>query len=141
MPYNFFKPKPGRFGVAPVALTLRPVFGTLAAGTVVHNLGSYPVKAYISKVSISAGTFPNADSVEATLRKKPSGTAVALTSAIDIDNKTAGTAVAGAFLAAATDVQRTLNVGETLELSVVTVGSVTAQPADLIVTVELLVQE
>lgn len=135
-----FMPKPGRFGVAPTVLTVRPVFGTLAAGTVVHNLGSVPSTSYISKVSISAGTFPNADSVAATLRKKPSGAAVALTSAIDIDNKTAGTAVAGSFLTTVTDAQRTLNPGETLELSVVTAGSVTAQPADLIVTVELLVQ-
>jgi hypothetical protein len=139
--YNFFRPKPGRFGVAPVVLAVKPSFGTLAAGTVVHNLGSIPSRAYISKISISAGTFPNADSVAATLRKKPSGTAVALTSAIDIDNKTASTAVAGSFLAAATEAQRTLNPGETLELSVVTVGSVTAQPADLVVSVELLVLE
>jgi hypothetical protein len=139
--YNFFRPKPGRLGVAPVAFTARPVLGTLAAGTVVHNLGAFPSKAFISRISISAGTFPNADSVEATLRKKPSGTAVPLTSAIDIDNKTAATAVQGAFLASLTEAQRTLNPGETLELSVVTVGSVTAQAADLIVTVELLVLE
>lgn len=139
--YNFFRPKPGRFGVAPVVLTVKPAFGTLAAGTVVHNLGSIPSRAFISKISISAGTFPNADSVEATLRKKPASTAVALTSAIDIDNKTAGTAVAGSFLPAATDAQRTLNPGETLELSVVTAGTVTAQPADLVVSVELLVLE
>lgn len=139
--YNFFRPKPGRFGVAPTVLTVRPVLGTLAAGTVVHNLGSIPSRAYISKISISAGTFPNADSIGATLRKKPSGTAVALTSAIDIDNRTAGTAVAGAFLTAATNAQRTLNPGETLELSIVTVGTVTAQAVDLIVSVELLVLE
>jgi hypothetical protein len=140
--YNFFKPKPGRFGVAPSNLTVRPVLGTLAAGTVVHNLGTIPARAYINRITISAGTFPNADSVEATLRKKPVGaTAVALTGAIDIDNKTAGTGVAGAFLTAATEAQRTLNPGETLELSVVTVGTVTAQAADLLVTVELLVLE
>lgn len=139
--YNFFKPKPGRFGVAPVVLTVKPAFGTLSAGTVVHNLGSIPSRAFISKISISAGTFPAATTVAATLRKKPSGTAVALTSAIDIDDKTAGTAVAGSFLTSLTDAQRTLNPGETLELSVVTAGSVTAQPADLVVSVELLVLE
>jgi hypothetical protein len=139
--YNFFRPKPGRFGVAPVAVTVRPVLGTLAAGTVVHNLGSYPSRAYINKITISAATFPNADTVVATLRKKPSGTAVPVTAGIDIDNKTAGTAVAGAFLTSVTDAQRTLNAGETLELSIVTAGTVTAQAVDLIVTVELLVLE
>ena len=141
MGYDFFKPKPGRFGIAPTVLTVRPTFGTLAAGTVVHNLGSVPSKSYISNICISAGTFPNATSVEATLRKKPSGAAVALTNAINIDDRTAGTAVAGTFLATVTDAERTLNPGETLQLSVVTVGSVTAQPADLIVSVELLTQE
>jgi len=139
--YNFFKPKPGRFGVAPVVLTVKPEFGTLAAGTVVHNLGSIPSRAFISKISISAGTFPAATTVAATFRKKPSSTAVALTSAIDIDDKTAGTAVAGSFLSSLTEAQRTLNPGETLELSVVTAGSVTAQSEDLVVSVELLVLE
>jgi hypothetical protein len=140
--YNFFRPKPGRFGVAPVVLTVKPEFGTLAAGTVVHNLGSIPSRAFISKISISAGTFPAAaTSIEATFRKKPSGTAVALTSAIDIDDATAGTAVAGSFLASLTEAQRTLNPGETLELSVVTTGAVGTQPVDLVVSVELLVLE
>jgi hypothetical protein len=140
--YNFFRPKPGRFGVAPVVLTVKPEFGTLAAGTVVHNLGSIPSRAFISKISVSAGTFPDAaTSIAATLRKKPSGTAVALTSGIDINDQTAGTAVAGSFLSSLTEAQRTLNPGETLELSVVTTGAVAAQPADLVVTVELLVLE
>jgi hypothetical protein len=126
----------------PVAVTVRPTFGTLAAGTVVHNLGSYPGKCYISKVCVGGGTFPTAaTSVVATLRKKPSGTAVALTSGIDINAKTAGTAVQGSFLGTPTEAQRTLNAGETLELSVVTTGSVTVQPVDLFVTVELLVEE
>ncbi len=142
MPYNFFGPKPGRFGVMPVSVVVRPTFGTLAAGTVVHNIGSYPGKCYISKVCISGGTFPTAaTSIEATLRKKPSSTAVALTSAIDINTQTAGTAVQGAFLTTLTDANRTLNAGETLELSVVTTGSVTVQPTDVFVVVELLVEE
>ena len=142
MPYNFFKPKPGRFGVMPVSVVVRPTFGTLAAGTVVHNIGSYPGTCYINKVCVSGGTFPTAaTSIAATLNKKPSGTAVPLTSGIDINAQTAGTAVQGVFLTTLTDAQRTLNPGETLELSVVTTGSVTVQPTDVFVTVELLVQE
>jgi hypothetical protein len=142
MPYNFFQPKPGRFGVMPVAVTVRPVFGTLAAGTVVHNLGAYPGVCYINKISIAGGTFPTAaTSIAATLAKKPSGTAVPLTSGIDINTQTADTAVQGTFLTTLTDAQRTLNPGETLQLSVVTTGSVTVQPVDVIVTIELLVVE
>jgi hypothetical protein len=142
MPLNFFAPKPGRFGVMPVAITVQPTFGTLAAGTVVHNLGAYPVKAFISKISIAAGTFPTAaTSIAATLQKKPSGTAVSLTSAIDMNAKTAATAVQGAFLTTISEADQTLNPGETLQLSIVTTGAVSVQPADVTVTIELLVEE
>lgn len=140
--YNFFKPKPGRFGIMPVAVTVKPDFGTLAAGTVVHNLGSYPGTCYINKVCISGGTFPVAGtSIAATLAKKPAGTAVPLTSGIDINDQTAATAVQGDFLSTLTEAQRTLNLGETLQLSVVTTGAVATQPVDVVVTVELLVLE
>lgn len=137
-----YKPKAGRFGLNLTTLVVRPVFGTLAAGTVVHSLGAYPKRVYVSNISISAGTFPvAATSVVATLQKKPSGTAVPLTSGIDINDKTAATAVQGAFLGTLTDANRVLNPGETLQLSVVTTGAVSAQPADVLVTVELAVLE
>lgn len=142
MSYNFFKPKPGRFGVEVVTLTVRPVFGTLAAGTVAHFLGGYAKRAMVSNVTIAAGTFPTAaTSIVATLQKKPSGTAVNLTAGIDINAKTAATGVNAGMLGTASQAALTLNPGETLLLSVVTTGSVTVQPVDLLVTVELLVQE
>jgi hypothetical protein len=142
MTYDFFKPKPGRFGIMPVAVCTRPVFGTLAAGTVAHFVGSYPKKCVISGISIGATTFPTAaTSIVATLQKKPSGTAVDLTSGININTQTAQAAVAGTILSTATDAQLTLNPGETLLLSVVTTGAVSVQPVDLMVTVEVLVQE
>ena len=142
MSYSFFKPKPGRFGVMPVAVTVRPSFGTLAAGTVAHMIGGYHQRCTVGGISIAAGTFPTAaTSIVATLQKKPSGSAVALTSGIDINTKTAQTSVDGVILSSATDAQLTLNPGETLLLSVVTTGAVSVQPADLIVTVELLVEE
>ena len=126
----------------PVAVTVKPAFGTLAAGTVAHQIGAYPKRCYISNITISAKVFPTAaTSIEATLQKKPSGSAVALTSAIDINAQTADTALVGAFLSSLTEAQRTLNAGETLLLSVVTTGAVSVQPTDVIVVVELLVLE
>lgn len=126
----------------PVTLTVRPTLGTLAAGTVVHILGAYPKKAYIANITVAATVFPTAaTSIAATLQKKPSGTAVALTSGLDINAKTAATAVSGTFLTTITDANRVLNPGETLQLSVVTTGSVSVQATDLLVIVELLVQE
>jgi hypothetical protein len=142
MPYNFFKPKPGRFGVECITFTVTPSFGTLAAGTVAHMLGGYAGKAIVNSISIAATTFPTAaTSVVATLQKKPSGTAVALTSGIDINAKTAQSAVTAGVLGTVSQANRTLNPGETLLLSVVTTGSVTVQPVGVVVTVELLVQE
>lgn len=142
MGYDFFKPKPGRFGVMPVALTTRPTFGTLAAGTVAHYVGSFPRKCVVSGISIGATTFPTAaTSIVATLQKKPSGSAVNLTSGININAQTAGASVTGTILSTATDSQLTLNPGESLLLSVVTTGAVSVQPSDLMVTVEVLVQE
>ena len=140
--YNFFKPQPGRFGVMPVAITTRPSFGTLAAGTVAHYVGSYPKKVRVSGISIGASTFPTAaTSIVATLQKKPSGTAVNLTSGIDINAKTAATSVTGSLLATLAVPDLTINPGESLLLSVVTTGVVSVQPSDLMVTVEVLVQE
>jgi hypothetical protein len=142
MSYNFFKPKPGRFGVECVTLTVKPTFGTLAAGTVAHMLGGFSKRAIVSGISIAATTFPTAaTSVVATLQKKPSGTAVALTAGLDINAKTAATAVTSGVLGTASQANLTVNPGETLLLSVVTTGSVTVQPVDVVVTVELLVQE
>lgn len=138
--FNFFRPKPGRFGIAPTLLTVSPVFGTLAAGTVVHNLGSVPSRCYVNSIRVSATTFPTAaTSIAATLRRKPAGDAVALTSGIDVNTADAATGVAGAFTA--TQPNRVLAPGETLQLSVVTTGDVTQQPVGLIVVVELLVME
>ena len=137
-----FKPTAGRFGLNLVTLTVRPAFGTLAAGTVVHLLGAYPKRCYVSNVTISGAVFPTAaTSIVATLRKKPSGTVVPLTTGIDINAKTADTAVQGAFLSTLTDANRVLNPGETLNLSVVTTGSVTVQPTEVTVIVELAVLE
>jgi hypothetical protein len=141
--YNFFAPKPGRFGIAPVALTVRPTFGTLAAGTVPHNIGAYPRRARITGITISSRTFPTAaTSVVATLQKKPVGSAaINLTSGINISAQAAETAVAATLLSTLTAAQLTLNPSETLILSVVTTGAVSVQPVDLIVTVELAVLE
>jgi hypothetical protein len=139
---NIFAPKPGRFGIQVATITTRPVFGTLAAGTVAHMIGGYTKPAVITSVSIAATTFPTAaTSVVATLQKKPSGTAVALTSGLDINTKTAQTAVTGTVLGTVSDADKTLQPGETLLLSVVTTGAVSVQPVDVVVTVELLVQE
>ena len=142
MPYNFFAPKPGRLGTLPVPLASRLSTGTLAAGTATHNCGGVPAKSYVNRATLCAETFPTAaTSCVATLFKMTGATAVALTAGLDINTKTADTPLQFVFLTTTTDAQRTLTTADSLRVSTVTVGSVTVQPKDVTVNVELLVQE
>lgn len=143
---NYFKPRPGRFGVAPVLLSSGRInTGTLAAGTQEHDIGGYPgTPAIISAIAVSAGTWPTAaTSCAVTIKKYDASAAaeVTLTSALDINDKTDFTGLQATLLNTLTDAQRTLDIGDTLQVEIVTVGSVTVQPDDVIVSVELLVQK
>lgn len=143
MAYNFFAPKPGRLGTHPVPLTSgRLNTGTLAAGTDNHNIGGFPAKAYVNRATLCAGTFPTAaTSCVVTLFKMTGATAVALTSGLDVNTKTADTPLQFVFLTTTTDAERTLTQADSIRVAIVTVGAVSAQPDDVTVVVELLVQE
>ncbi len=139
---NFFAPRPGRFGIQPIVLQQRLNTGTLAAGTQVHLIGALGTnrKAVISNVSVAAEVFPTAaTNCTVTLVKRDVSAAgnVTLSSAIDINAKTAETVQQGTLLTTLTDQQKTLDAGDTLKISLVTTGAVSVQPDDLIVTVEL----
>lgn len=141
MALNIFSPKPGRFGVHPMVVSsdMNPTGGTLAAGTENHNVCASPVKSYINRASICAATFPTAStSVVATLFKMTGATAVALTSGLAISGSAADTPLQFTFLTTTTDAQRTLNQGDSLRVALVTTGTVSVQPDDLAVYVELL---
>ena len=142
MPYNFFAPRPGRLGVLPVPFNSgRLNTGTLAAGTQNHNIVGIPAQCYINRATLCADTFPTAGtSCVATLFKMTGATAVALTSGLDINTKTADTPLQFTFLTTLTDAQRTLTNADSLRVAIVTIGSVTVQPDDITVSVELLVE-
>jgi hypothetical protein len=143
MAYNFFAPKPGRLGTLPVPLNSgRLNTGTLAAGTDNHNIGGFPAKAYVNRATLCAGTYPTAaTSCVVTLFKMTGATAVALTSGLDVNTKTADTPLQFVFLTSTTDAQRTLTTASSLRVAMVTVGAVSVQPDDITVNIELLVQE
>lgn len=145
MPYNFFKPIPGRFGIAPVLLTSgRLNTGTLAAGTQTHTIGSYPNRqGYISAISVSAETWPTAATSCDVVVKKYDASAsseVTITSSLDINDSTDKVALLATILSTLTDAERTLDIGDTLTVEIVTVGAVSVQPDDVVVCVELLLQ-
>lgn len=140
MSLNYFRPKPGRFDVLPIVINQRLNTGTLAAGTQTHNLGGLPRRAIISGVAIAAETYPDATTVTLQVQKRDvsAGADVNLTAATNVDAQTAQTALTPALLTTLTDAQLLLDAGDTLKVSLVTTGTVTTQPDDLTVTVELL---
>lgn len=141
---TYFAPRPGRLGIMPTLLNSGRInTGTLAAGTQNHNIGTYPGKAYINKFTVSAEAFPNATTNTVTLIKYDASAAadVTLSSALDINNKTANVAQVGAMIATLTEAQRTLDTGDTIRIQLITTGSVTTQPDDITINVELLVLE
>jgi hypothetical protein len=143
MAYNFFAPKPGRLGTLPTVLPSGRInTGTLAAGTQNHNIGGFAAKSYINRATLCAEVFPTAaTSCVVTLFKMTGATAVALTAGLDINTKTADVPLQFVFLTTTTDAQRTLSSGDSLRVAIVTVGVVSAQPEDITINVELLVQE
>jgi hypothetical protein len=143
MAYNFFAPKPGRLGTLPVPLNSgRLNTGTLAAGTDNHNIGGFPAKAYVNRATLCAGTYPTAaTSCVVTLFEMTGATAVALTEGLNINTQTADTPLQFVFLTSTTDAQRTLTTASSIRVAMVTVGSVSVQPDDITVNIELLVQE
>ena len=142
MPYNFFAPKPGRLGTLPVPFQSgRLNTGTLAAGTQTHNIGGFAPQCYINRATLCAETFPTAaTSCVVTLFKMTGATALALTSGLAVNAKTADTPLQFVMLTTLSDAQRTLNPGDSLRVSIVTVGAVSVQPDDVTVNVELLVE-
>lgn len=142
MPLNNFAPKPGRFGTLPIALGGRLNTGTLAAGTVTHNLGGFPANGIINRASFCAEVFPTAaTSCVATISKVTGATVVVLTGSLDINTQTANTPLQFVFLTSTTEAQRLLTTADSLRVTIVTTGSVTVQPDDVTVNVELLVQQ
>lgn len=142
MPINAFLPKPGRLGIAPAAFNSgRLNTGTLAAGTVVHNIGAFPNKSYIDSAVICADTFPTAaTSCTLKLSKFDGTTTTDLTAATSINAKTAGVPIPFVLLSTLSEQQRTLFPTESLILTMVTTGAVSVQPDDVTVCVQLSVE-
>jgi hypothetical protein len=142
MPYNAFLPKPGRLGIAPVSFNSGRInTGTLAAGTAVHNIGAFPNNAWVDSAIVCADTFPTAGtSCTITVSKTDGTTVTVLTTATSINTKSAGVPIALPIVTSLTDAQRTLKPTESLTVTIITAGSVTVQPDDVTVNVQLSVE-
>ena len=142
MPLNNFAPKPGRFGTLPIAIGGRLNTGTLSAGTATHNRGGFPANGIINRASFCAEVYPTAaTSCVATISKVTGATVVVLTDPLNINTQTADTPLQFVFLTSTTEAQRLLTTADSLRVTIVTTGSVTVQPDDVTVNVELLVKQ
>lgn len=145
MPLNMFMPRPGRFGLLPVPFTSSPInTGTLAAGTQTHNFGAFTRLAYINRAMVSADVFPTA-STGCTIQlfkhdASAPGSPVTLSAATSINAQAARIGIAIPITTTLTEAQRTLDVGDTIYAAIVTTGTVSVQPDDLTVVVELNVE-
>lgn len=142
MAFNFFSPKPGRFGVASTLLVGR--CQTTMANGVTYQFGSHPAKCLVSRAMVSALTVPvsSAGAVTGVLQKydASANAAVTLTASINLETLTSKEGTAVALLSSLTDAQKTLDTGDTLQF-VITSGTIDTQPVDLMVNTELLVLE
>lgn len=140
--FNFFAPKPGRFGVAPNLVTGVLPTAIPPSATTVFNLGGHPARSYVSRVHFSATTPPAGASAIAQVQKYNglTLTAVPLTAPFDLATLTPHVGVVVPVIDAATLADRTLQPGDTLRLSVVA-GAITTPDVETRANVELLVAE
>lgn len=144
MSFNFFRPKPGRFGTAVTCMHGRAQGNIGASGDTEHNFGAFPAKCLINRAVVSAETVPvGAGTVTAVLKKYDASAneAVTLTSAVNLEALTAQEGTALSFLSTLTEAERTLDTGDTLLFLISSSSTISTQPDDLVVNTELLVLE
>jgi hypothetical protein len=154
VPMNFFQPRPGRFGVAPVYLKTAQIGGTnfeggatpvTASGTTIFRLGGFAGRRVeLSRIGATTVTVPVSASgtILATLRKYRAAddTVVTLTGTLDLEALVTREEGFTNVLATLSDADRTLAAGDALEVHVVSTAAIGTQPAGLVFTVEGLVQ-
>lgn len=153
--FKFMNPKPGRFGVAPVFLKTGEIGGTnflggtaplTASGTTIFRLGGTAGrKTRVSRLGATVVTVPVSASgtLKATLRKYDASADAAVTLTADLDLETLTTREEGfaSILTTVSDAELTLDVGDALEIHVVSTAAIGTQPAGLVFTAEALVLE
>ena len=144
--FPFFGPLAPRAGVMPVCIAGR-LDGTIGnSGDTTFSMGGYPRIAYVSRAIVSSEVLPTSGSALTAVLQKYDASAnavVVLSAAVSLVTPTsvAREGLVIDLLGSLTQAQRTLDVGDTLELKVTAAGTVTGQATDLFCNVEVLVAE
>lgn len=150
---NNFLPGPGRFDVMPVTFTSGPIGGTNYLGgaspltanqTTIFRLGPVTSPMQFEKFGASVTTVPaDADgTIVATLRKYDAvaNAAVTLTGTLDLEALTTREGTVVGQLSTVTPTDLTFNVGDTIEVHVVSnSAAIDTQPVGLVFTAEMVV--
>lgn len=144
--FPFFGPLAPRSGTMPVCKDGR-LSGTIANSTTTTlSFGGYPRKAAISRFLISQQVLMTSGSAVTMVVQKYDASAnavVVLTAPVSTLTPTqiAREGFVIELLSTLTEAQRTLNVGDTLEVAVTAASTVTGQPTHFEISAELLVLE
>jgi hypothetical protein len=146
MANNYFRPLPGRFGIQVEQSVIgnpgpiSPV--AVASSTVTYKRGLPVGKYFVEKIGYFIGTLAAGSlAITAQVFRRNSVGAVnqALTAAFDLKAGSINTNLAVAI--SATEQNRYFAPGDYVAVDLVAAGTITTQPADLFVTVELAVRE
>lgn len=147
MANNRFAPKPARFGIETAYLVLgnpgpiAPV--AVASSTVTYRIGTPKRRLFVETASVLMGTLPTGSlAITAQVFKRNSVGALnqAITGTFDLKAGVAALTVA-LIPITATDAQRSLKEGDYLAVDIVAAGTITQQPVDLFIPVEVAVLE
>lgn len=154
MGFNFFAPKPGRFGVIPAFAKTGQIGGTnflggtsplTANSTTIFRLGGFGGRrVQFSRLGATAVTVPaDADGTILATAVKYDASAdatVTLSQNLDLEALVTREEAFANPLATLTDAQITLDIGDALEIHVVNnSAAINTQPAGLVFTVEVTV--
>lgn len=144
--FPFFGPLTPRSGTMPVCKDGRLSATIANSTTTTISFGGYPRRAAISRFIIAQQVLMTSGSAVTMVVQKydaSANAAVTLTSAVDLLTPTqiAREGFAIDLLSSLTQEQRTLDVGDTLEVVVTAAGTVTLQPTHFEISAELLVLE
>lgn len=143
MSYNFFRPKPDAFGSRPIHLVLDPVGRSgrtlVTAGSTTLIIPTPYRKFYVRQASaVCVSLVGTSGSTVATIQKVVGGTGspVALTSGLWLENMVAKVSSKFAMSSTATDANRQVNEGDVLQVQFINATGIDAQPVDLYVLAE-----
>ena len=146
MSLNFFRPKPGRFGIASTLLSAQLPNNAIADSTTTTlYIGAHPAKCQIERAVVSAAVVPasSGGTILGVLQKydASANADVTLSGNIDLEAMTALEATPIPLLSTLTPAQLLLDTGDTVRFVITASSTLQTSEEALTVNVELLVQE